>query len=51
MIFLTQAKKSYNVILYFINTTEILTNVLMNIEQVSYRFKKKSITLHNFKFN
>lgn len=37
--------------LYFINTTEIVTNVLMNIEEGSYRLKKKSITLHKLKFN
>lgn len=30
--------------LYFMSTTELVTNVLMNIEQGSYRFKKKSIT-------
>lgn len=51
MIFLTQAKKATMLFLYFMNTTELVTNLLMNIEQGSYRLKKKSITLHKLKFN
>lgn len=33
--------------LYFINTTEIVTNVLINIEQGSYRFKKRALLYTN----